>query len=463
MTDLSSKNQISNTYIFGLSVFLLFNLAFQIVLVRTTDTTIALVGYCAILFSIILYKVVIKDLPTFLILITIIPFAYIDIKFSRYFEYILIQNLPLYVLALFAIAHFSYSQKSLKIRISYIMLPIVIYSAYSVFLAMYGISNSAPKGIIVEELYQNLYFAFAIPIIYLIKNRKNYMILYIATAIIFTLIAFQYIIIDIIFPGRFATYHNHFFPFVIAIVFSAILFISHKPFLRISLSLVLAILWWGSIATQTRTLWLTNLIAMIVPFLLYLKDRKVDTKYLLLLLFTLGVLTIPFLGKTATMKRDFTNVTTEERVESISNPLGDISFLMRVESIYLGAQQILKKPIFGYGFGYQLQMKWLLQTRYTFPDNNYLYYWLKGGIIFLFIALWMFYRLFKGSYIIFKNSDSVKVKFMMVGIIGGMLALMVFAMLNANLVKLKLNLLYALAFAYVDFELGKLKNTQNIE
>ena len=208
----------------------------------------------------------------------------------------------------------------------------------------------------------------------------------------------------------------------------------------------------GSIATQTRTLWITNLIGMIIVFLLYLQHRKVKTKYLILLLVTVGLLIIPLLKKTTSAQQDFTNVTTKERVESISNPLGDISFLMRVETIYLGVQQILQKPIFGYGFGYQLQMKWLLETRYTFPDNNYVYYWLKGGIVFLFIALWMFYRLFKSSYLIFRNSDSVTVKFMMVGIISGMLALMVFAMLNANLVKLKLNLLYALTFAYVEFE-----------
>jgi hypothetical protein len=459
MTELSSLNQKSSTNIFSLSVILFLNLAFQIILIRITDTSIALVGYCAVLFSIILYKLVIKDLPTFLLLLTIIPFAYIDIKFSRYFEYILFQNIPLYFLALFAIAHFFHTQKSLKIRISYLMLPIVIYSAYSFLLAIYGYSSGARIGIIIEELYQNLYFAFAIPIIYLIIKRKNYRILYITTVIIFTFIAFQYIIIDLLIPGRFATYHNHFFPFVIAIVFSAILFNNRRPHLRISLSLVLGILWWGSIATQTRTLWITNLIAMIVVFLLYLKYRNVNTKYLILLLVTVGLLIIPLLKKTTSVQQDFTNVTTEEKVESLSNPMGDISFLMRVEAIYLGARQIMQKPIFGYGFGYQLQMKWLLQTSYTFPDNNYMYYWLKGGIIFLLIALWMFYRLFKSSYLVFKNSESIMVKFMMVGIIGGMLALMAFAMLNANLVKLKLNLLYALTFAYVDFEYRKIEIT----
>jgi len=178
MTELSLQNQKSNTNIFSLSVFLFLNLAFQIVLIRATNTPIVVVGYCAVLISIILYKLVIKDLPTFLLFIAIIPFAYIDIKFSRYFENILIQNLPLYFLALFTIFQFFYSQKNLKIRISYIMLPIVIYSAYSVLLAMYGILNGASIEIIVEELYQNLYFVIAIPIIYLIKKRKNYLILY---------------------------------------------------------------------------------------------------------------------------------------------------------------------------------------------------------------------------------------------------------------------------------------------
>ncbi len=456
MIAFDSLNKKSNTNIFILSVFLILNLALQIMLVRITDSSIAVVGYCVVLFSIILYKNIIKDLPTFLLLISIIPFAYINFKFSRYFGYIVAQNIPLYLLVVLAIAQFFYSKKNLKLSITYIMLPVIIYTAYSVLLALYGISKGAQLGILVEELYQNLYFFLAIPIIYLIKKRRDYYILFITTVLVFTLIAFEYIVIDITSPIRFTTYHNHFFPFVIALVFSAILFLKNRPYLKISLTPVLIILWWGSIATQTRTLWITNLVAMTIVFLLYLRARNVSVKYLFLLVITLGLLTVPFLRTSTAVKQDFTHVTTEERVESISNPLGDISFLMRLETVYLGIQQILQKPIFGYGFGHQLQMRWLLQTRYTFPDNNYIYYWLKGGIIFLSIALWMFYRLIKSSYLVFKNSDSLKIKVMMVGIISGMLALMAFGLLNANLVKLKLNLLYALTFAYVDYEYRKI-------
>ena len=119
-------------------------------LVRITNSSIAVVGYCAVLFSIILYKMIIKDLPTFLLLISIIPFAYINFKFSRYFGYIVVQNIPLYFLLILAITQFFYSKTNLRISVPYIMLPVIIYSAYSVLLALYGISKGAQLGILVE-------------------------------------------------------------------------------------------------------------------------------------------------------------------------------------------------------------------------------------------------------------------------------------------------------------------------
>jgi len=153
---------------------------------------------------------------------------------------------------------------------------------------------------------------------------------------------------------------------------------------------------------------------------------------------------------------------TNERFKNISNPVEDISFLMRIEAVYLGVQKILENPVFGKGYGYKLQMRWLMDTQFIFPDNNYIYFWLKGGIIFLVIVLWMYFRLFKQCYLIFKHSDSSQIRYYMVGIIAGMAALMVFAMMNANLIKLKLNIVYAFIFAFVSYESKQLNQLTEI-
>ena len=81
-----------------------------------------------------------------------------------------------------------------------------------------------------------------------------------------------------------------------------------------------------------------------------------------------------------------------------------------------------------------------------------MYYLLKGGIVFFLIALWMYWRLIRGSYDILRYSNSEFAKYMAVSIIAGMMGIFLTGMLNANLVRFKLNIIYALFFAYVEFE-----------
>jgi len=445
-----------NSY-FGIAIILTLNILLQIILARATQSVGIIVGTNLLLVFWLFYKDYIDDIITLLLLLTFIPFVYIDKSFSRHFNYIVIQNIPLIILLLLAIFYFFNKEKSYQIRISYVLLPVVIYVLYSLLLALYGVVNKAGSLLIIIELYQNLYFVFAIIIAYLLVSRKQYIFLFNSLIVVFIIIAVEYIIINLISPFRFTTYHNHFFPFIIAFLFSVLLFKKWQFFQKSFFLGLISILFIGSIATGTRTLLVTNVVALIVVLLFYFKYKKIKFPIIKIFFLSTLLLVLLFSFKGQGSRQQIMNKSTEERIESISNPTGEIAFLMRVEAVYLGVQKIIENPIFGKGFGYQLQMRWLLDTKYLFPDNNYIYYWLKGGIIFFLIAMWMYFRLFKQSYKIFKRTSSIEVKYYMVAIIAGMIALMIFALMNANLVKLKLNIIYAFIFAYVDFESKSIK------
>jgi O-antigen ligase len=169
------------------------------------------------------------------------------------------------------------------------------------------------------------------------------------------------------------------------------------------------------------------------------------------------LLLMPSIYSMVKSNTELKRTTGEERLESISNPLAEVSLLMRVEAVYHMSKQIAKKPILGYGFGHMLQMEYLLQTAFIFPDNNYLYYWLKGGIFYLLIVIWMFYRLLSVIYRLFVSSNSANNKVLMSGLFAGISGLLIFALLNANLVKLRLNFVYVIIFAFVNYEYHKFR------
>jgi len=446
-----------NSYL-KITIFLILNILLQIVLAEATQSLSIIVGTNLLFLSWLFYKQYINDIVTLLLFLTFLPFAFIDKSFSRHYSYIIIQNIPLAILLLLTIFYFFNKEKSFQIRISYVLLPVVVYVFYSLFLSIYGMVNHADPGVIFIELYQNLYFLFAIVIAYLLVDRKQYSFLFITLIFVFSIIAVEYIVSNMTSPFRFTTYHNHFFPFILAFLFSALLFKKWEFYQKIVLIGLVCILFAGSIATGTRTLLVTNIVAILIVLSFYFKYKRIKFPIIKIILILIVFLVLLFSFKGQGSRQQLTKQSTEERVESISNPTGDISFLMRVEAVYLGVQKIIENPILGKGFGYQLQMRWLLDTKYIFPDNNYIYYWLKGGIIFLIIAMWMYFRLFRQSYKIFKRTNSIEVKYYMVAIIAGMFALMIVALMNANLVKFKLNIIYAFMLAYVDFESKSLKS-----
>jgi len=423
---------------------------FQVLILEATSKNIFILAINFFLFSLILFKVSIKDFPTFLLFLTMFPLVYIDKTFSRYYTYIVAQNIPLYVLFLLGIFEFLKSEKSYKSKLSPLLYPVIFYTGICVILLIVGIGKHADKWLLFQEAYQNFYFILTIPIAYLITKRRNYKFLFNVVVIVFLIISIEYIIFNFNSFYRVTTYHNHYLPFVLGILMSTILF-EKKMSIKILSVVGVILLWWGSYASGTRTLLIANFLVTVVVLFFYLRNKK-SSLYMLKTLVIVLIFLIPvvFSGKQKPVSRGSYNPS--QRVESIATPLEDVSFVMRIEVVYTGIKKIIENPIVGRGFGYALDLKYLLKQSVIFPDNNYIYYMLKGGIFFLIVALWLFFSIIKYSYKIFKMTDDNYIKIMMLANVAGVIGIMFFGLLNANLVKFKLNILYALSIAYTDFE-----------
>jgi len=150
--------------------------------------------------------------------------------------------------------------------------------------------------------------------------------------------------------------------------------------------------------------------------------------------------------------------TIQYRTQSVTNPLEDSSFLMRVELSYYAIQRFLEKPFFGNGLGDYLKFKILLadNTPNYYIDNSWFYFLWKGGIFGFVLFFWIYVRFFKAAYFVSKNSTDIRTKFLCIGLLAGFIGLTFLAFLSPILIKYKTNVLIAFAFAYVEFEREKL-------
>jgi O-antigen ligase len=397
-----------------------------------------------------------SSLHLFIIILAILPFMYINKGFSRSYSSIILQDIPLFFLMLFALFSWIKNAKNYIIKIDFLFLPIVFYLIFSVWLAIYGTLQGNHRSIILVELYQAFYLILVFPVYSLIKSRKEYLVIFGILTLVFAMVSIEYIILNHSSTMRVTTYHNHIFPIFVSIFFASLFFLKNN-YLKLFALLLLLLFWYGSFATGTRTLLVVNLFSMIVVYLFYLISRGRKIRYILIVLAVGILLLMPSIYSMVKSNTELKRTTGEERLESISNPLAEVSLLMRVEAVYHMSKQIAKKPILGYGFGHMLQMEYLLQTAFIFPDNNYLYYWLKGGIFYLLIVIWMFYRLLSVIYRLFVSSNSANNKVLMSGLFAGISGLLIFALLNANLVKLRLNFVYVIIFAFVNYEYHKFR------
>src|SRR5690606_5463109 len=117
---------------------------------------------------IICFSFFIRDFSTLLIIVAILPFAYTERGFSRYFVNVLLQNITIYLICLFALFQYlHYGNSGKKILNSYIGFPILILSIYALLLALLGYIKAYSLSLIIQEYYQTFYYFLTIPFLFL--------------------------------------------------------------------------------------------------------------------------------------------------------------------------------------------------------------------------------------------------------------------------------------------------------
>lgn len=450
--DIYNKPKYSGRVFLVVGILFIANLLINFLLIKFVSYSwIIVVFNLALLIAIILYLYV-QNLPTFLLALGILPLCYIDNVYSLYFNYIIIQNIPLYIFFTLSIFYFFSSPDSFSLSYGYLSFPVFLITAYSVFLFMIGYANNNILAIGINELYQHLYYFIAIPIIYLIKDRRNFLILFQIIAITFLIISLEYIHLNLNSDVRITTYHNVFLSFLLGLFYSQLLF-NKKPFYtKLFLITGIVLVWISSILINTRILWVCNILTMIIITYFYLRNNPRMLKWFKYLLLLSLILILPLIVNYTKEKTNLNPEKTEERLESLTDPLGDLSFLMRIEIGQAAIQKFLASPVWGEGFGNTLNFKIFTDTEVYFIDNSFLYFLWKGGLVGLLLFCLLYYRIIRTAYFVFNKSLNIHTKILSVSILGSIFSFILYGLLSASLIGYKLNFLYAIIIGYLEFE-----------
>ena len=94
-----------------------------------------------------------------------------------------------------------------------------------------------------------------------------------------------------------------------------------------------------------------------------------------------------------------------------------------------------------------------------YPDNSWLFFLWKGGLIGLFLFMLIYYRAIILSWKLSNNSDDLRKKAIFLGIMAGLLGMVFLGLFNAVLIKYKTTFIFPLILAYLEFEYRKIENS----
>ncbi len=454
---------------FYIIIPLILFLLFQYLIIKTDSALIIQVGIVAILAVVIVAMIKKIEFHLFLLVATLLPFVVINSTLHYSLSYKIMLDILLFLFVFLSIFLFFYKEKSFEFNVSYLKFPIIAISIYAVFATYKGVSSGNSMYWVFDEFYNHLYFFLVIPITYTLRKFKNYKLIFITLVSISFFLALEYIYLNITSSRRVTSFQADIFSLTLGICISYFLLAKEDNFIkRMGALFVGIIIIIGTYFTQTRSLWLAAFIAL-VSIVLYYKLVYKNSNGLPRKWFYLGLIFAVFIllygvlnvaGKASSQQKQTVNRTTSERVESISAPTSDASFLMRVEIGYYIVQRFLKNPIFGEGFGGNIKYKIFGDRTIHYSDNSWLYFLWKEGIIGFALFVLLFWRFFRQLIFVLQNTENLYSKIFLLGIFGGFLGILFVSLLTANLIKYgKLNFIYAIVFAYVEFE--KVNLTKN--
>lgn len=393
-----------------------------------------------------------------------IPLGFLNNNFHYTLKWIIIQDIPLFFLFLISVSQYVLKEKKIELRYDGMFGPLIALTLYSFLSAFLGYLNKNNFTLIVDELYHFLYYSFAIVLFYLIKERRDYQKIFTVIIAISVLVSIQYILLKGFFNlNRVVTFQSGLLLFPLSYFISKLLIQKKKDFLIKIIYLVLSVIVIiGLFVTLTRSLWISAILSMTVIFIMYMVIiRGIRLKSILFYLILL-ITPIVWFGLNATFQSSANSTSDQEieyRAKSIANPTEDSSLLMRVELGFYIYNKFIESPIVGKGLGDYVQYKILSKNKanINYPDNSWIFFLWKGGVIGFLIYLWVLIVLFKQSIFVLKNSDNTKVKILMLSIIGTLAGLILYSQFTAFLIKYKSDVVFSLIIAYTIFEFDKLK------
>lgn len=473
---MSDKIKVTDNII-GKSILIFISLCgylmLQLFLIREFSGTEVAFVFLALFSAIFVNYVFVKSLPVFLLLLCIIPFVYLSDTFNYNFIYVFLQDLPIFIFLLLGVFYYIVNKRNkMIISISYLQLPVVLLILYSLFSAILGLTKGQSLYQVSFEFYNIFYYFLIIPFVFLLKRDKYYKMLFYAIIFVSIIVAVEYLANNLILSPerRFTTFHGGFFPITAGLLFSSLLNSRKNAVKSLCLIGCLILIIGGSFVTLTRSVWVSVLVSFaVIGILSYIKNRNIVlTKkqifsYSIIVLFLISFMIFmnsdsPTKGKVSVAEKS------ETRMESIANPTSDTSFLMRVEIAYYIVQRFLSSPIWGDGLGATMRYRIFSHNEFYYPDNSWLYMLWKGGILGLFLFLWIYYRFFRQSYRIFRKPEDKFAEVISLGLIGGFAGSLLFSFFAANLIKYsKTNFLIAICFAFIEYKSHSYTNENKTE
>ena len=452
-----------------LSVFLiiLVIVVAQLLLLKKLGLYEVILGINGIILVVFLLINSTKKFYNILIVIYFLPLLLLNNNLHYSFKVELVFALPLFLLGFYTLFLFILRNQKEKTN-SDLTRPVLLFVFYFLFSAVLGLSFGNNMGYILVETFHVLLLGSIILFKYNLTSREDYYYIFKWLLIISLLISLEYIFFGILISGnRFVTFQSGFLPLVTGILFSYFLFTENK-FKKIIVLGVIIIVILGMISTLTRSLWVTTIITMGMVYVLYLWSKNMLTTVkkivLVILMIVVSLLVIQTVKNTKPNNTISTSKNLDERAQSIANPSEDHSFLMRVELGWYAIQKITEKPIFGWGLGDVLQYRLLgnNKLRNSYLDTVWLYFLWKGGIIGLLLILFVFFRSIVVSLRIISKTSDQNVKILIVGLLSGIIGILILGFLSPLIIKYRTNVIFAFIWAYLEFELNKLKITGKI-
>lgn len=408
-----------------------------------------------LLLSMVFFLGFVKSVPTYLLLINLAPLMYLDKSLHYNYSWVLVQDIPFFLLIALAISEFIRKEARARIRLSDLNIPLVLFFLYFLFSAVMGLLRGFPPVRVADEFYHLSYYVASIFILYLLKDRRDYKLLF--GFVIFIVIGVSAVYLYLFFwraVPQIVTFQADLFPLAMAMLYAYVLTAKKWNVSRLTAIVLLFFIAAALVASLTRALWVSALLSIgVVTFFHFKKNHTLSYRKILLIL----VVAIPLLflrvGKPS-REAAYVPRGVENRAQSITNPGSDISFLMRVEIGYYALQKFMESPIVGKGLGDHVNFRILLSSRSEiyYPDNSWIFFLWKGGILGFSLVIWLFSRLLKQTHFLYTKLESMKVQALTLGLLGGMIAFLFNGLFSGTLMKYKYGIVFAIIFAYIEFE-----------